>query len=43
MLTNGVDYQIMWPDYKPGTSIFIPLPMDNDDRNMSDFRDNTPP
>ena len=24
MLTNGVDYQIMWPDYKPGTSIFIP-------------------
>ena len=24
MLTNGVDYQIMWPDFKPGTSIFIP-------------------
>jgi|TARA_R100000687_G_C6329714_1_gene109030 hypothetical protein len=24
MLTNGVDYQIMWPDFKPGSSIFIP-------------------
>ena len=24
MLTNGVDYQIMWPDFKIGTSIFIP-------------------
>lgn len=24
MLTNGVDYQIMWPEFKPGTSIFIP-------------------
>ena len=24
MLTNGVDYQIMWPNFKPGSSIFIP-------------------
>ena len=24
MLTNGVDYQIMWPDFKIGPSIFIP-------------------
>jgi hypothetical protein len=24
MLTNGVDYQIKWPEFKPGTSIFIP-------------------
>ena len=24
MLTNGVDYQINWPEFHPGTSIFIP-------------------
>ena len=24
MITNGVDYQIDWPNYQPGTSIFIP-------------------
>ena len=24
VLTNGVDYQIKWPDFQPGTSIFIP-------------------
>ena len=24
MLTNGVDYQIDWPAFKPGSSIFIP-------------------
>lgn len=24
MLTNGTDYQIDWPDFKPGSSIFIP-------------------
>lgn len=24
MLTNGVDYQIKWPEFTPGTSIFIP-------------------
>ena len=24
MLTNGTDYQIDWPNFKPGTSIFIP-------------------
>jgi hypothetical protein len=24
VLTNSVDYQIKWPDFKPGTSIFIP-------------------
>jgi hypothetical protein len=24
MLTNGVDYQILWSEFKPGTSIFIP-------------------
>ena len=24
VLTNGVDYQIKWPDFKPGTSFFIP-------------------
>jgi hypothetical protein len=24
MLTNGADYQIQWPMFKPGTSIFIP-------------------
>lgn len=24
MLTNGVDYQIAWQEFLPGTSIFIP-------------------
>jgi hypothetical protein len=24
VLTNGVDYQIKWPEFQPGTSIFIP-------------------
>jgi hypothetical protein len=24
VLTNGVDYQILWPEFKPGSSIFIP-------------------
>ena len=24
MLTNGTDYQIDWPNFEPGTSIFIP-------------------
>ena len=24
MLTNGTDYMIDWPDFKPGSSIFIP-------------------
>lgn len=24
MITNGVDYQIDWPNFQPGTSIFIP-------------------
>ena len=24
MLSNGVDYQIIWPEFKPGSSIFIP-------------------
>lgn len=24
VLTNGVDYQIKWTDFKPGTSFFIP-------------------
>ena len=24
MLTNGVNYQIKWPEFVPGTSIFIP-------------------
>ena len=24
MLTNGTDYQIDWPKFLPGTSIFIP-------------------
>ncbi len=24
MLTNGTDYDIDWPDFKPGSSIFIP-------------------
>tara|TARA_R100000995_G_C3478090_1_gene122146 strand:- start:1587 stop:1781 length:195 start_codon:yes stop_codon:yes gene_type:complete len=24
MLTNGTDYQIDWPSFEPGTSIFIP-------------------
>lgn len=24
MFTNGVDYQIKWPEFKPGTSMFIP-------------------
>ena len=24
MLTNGVDYQILWSEFKPGSSIFIP-------------------
>ena len=24
MLTNGVDYQIDWPAFVPGSSIFIP-------------------
>jgi|TARA_R110000803_G_scaffold30604_3_gene68910 hypothetical protein len=25
MLTNGTDYQIDWPNFKPGASIFIPV------------------
>ena len=24
MITNGVDYQIAWQDFQPGTSIFLP-------------------
>ena len=24
MLTNGVDYQILWAEFQPGTSIFLP-------------------
>lgn len=24
MLTNGTDYQIDWPKFQPGSSIFIP-------------------
>lgn len=24
MLSNGADYQIDWPKFQPGTSIFIP-------------------
>lgn len=24
MLTNGTDYQIAWPEFKPGSSMFIP-------------------
>lgn len=24
MLSNGVDYQIIWPEFQPGSSIFIP-------------------
>jgi hypothetical protein len=24
MFTNGVDYQIKWPEFKPGTSMFLP-------------------
>ena len=24
MLTNGTDYQIDWPSFTPGTSIFLP-------------------
>lgn len=24
MLTNGTDYQIDWPNFKPGSSIFLP-------------------
>lgn len=24
MITNGVDFQIDWPNFQPGTSIFIP-------------------
>ena len=24
MWSNGVDYQIVWPEFKPGSSIFIP-------------------
>jgi hypothetical protein len=24
VLTNGTDYQIDWPNFKPGSSIFIP-------------------
>lgn len=24
MLTNGTDYEIDWPEFKPGSSIFIP-------------------
>ena len=23
-MTNGTDYQIDWPDFQPGSSIFIP-------------------
>ena len=25
MLTNGVDYQIKWAEFTPGSSIFIPV------------------
>jgi len=25
MLTNGVDYQILWAEFKPGSSMFIPV------------------
>ena len=24
MISNGVDYQIDWPNFQPGTSIFLP-------------------
>ena len=24
MFTNGVDYQILWAEFQPGASIFIP-------------------
>ncbi len=24
VLTNGVDYRIMWAEFKPGSSMFIP-------------------
>ena len=24
MLTNGTDYQILWSEFKPGSSIFLP-------------------
>ena len=24
MFTNGVDYQILWSEFKPGSSIFLP-------------------
>ena len=24
MLSNGTDYQIDWPNFKPGSSIFLP-------------------
>lgn len=24
VFTNGLDYQIKWPEFKPGASIFIP-------------------
>jgi hypothetical protein len=24
VLTNGVDYQIIWSEFKPGSSMFIP-------------------
>ena len=24
MYTNGVDYQILWSEFKPGSSIFLP-------------------
>lgn len=24
MITNGVDFQVAWQDFLPGTSIFIP-------------------
>ena len=24
MFTNGVDYQILWSEFQPGASIFIP-------------------
>lgn len=25
MLTNGMDYVIDWPSFKPGSSIFLPV------------------
>jgi|TARA_R110000803_G_scaffold204739_1_gene270974 hypothetical protein len=25
MLTNGTNYEIDWPSFQPGTSIFIPV------------------